>query len=40
MHAILDGSQFEILENAGHLANFDQAEKFNHLVLEFLESNS
>jgi pimeloyl-ACP methyl ester carboxylesterase len=36
MLRLLPGSRLEILENAGHLANFDQADSFNELVIEFL----
>ncbi len=36
MHDILKGSQLEILEDAGHLANFDQSEDFNRIVIDFL----
>ena len=39
MHQILKGSRLEILEEAGHLANFDQSDQFNALVLDFLENN-
>jgi len=37
MHRILTGSRLEILEDAGHLANFDQPELFNRIAIEFLE---
>lgn len=33
---LMPGSWLEILEDAGHLANFDQAESFNRLVIDFL----
>jgi len=36
IHRLLPGSRLEVLDPAGHLANFDQAERFNQLVLEFL----
>lgn len=36
MHRILRGSRLEILEDAGHLANFDQPELFNQMAVEFL----
>lgn len=36
MHQLLPGSRFEILENAAHLANFDRAEDFNRIVIDFL----
>jgi pimeloyl-ACP methyl ester carboxylesterase len=36
MHRILKGSRLEILEDAGHVPNFDRAEEFNRLAVEFL----
>jgi pimeloyl-ACP methyl ester carboxylesterase len=39
MHEILTESRLEVIENAGHLANFDQSERFNELVIEFLRTN-
>lgn len=36
MHRLLPGSRLEVLDNAGHLANFDQADAFNHIVVEFV----
>ncbi len=36
MHRILKGSRLEILDNAGHVPNFERAEEFNRLALEFL----
>jgi pimeloyl-ACP methyl ester carboxylesterase len=36
MHQLLKASTLEVLENAGHLANFDQSDKFNDLVINFL----
>jgi pimeloyl-ACP methyl ester carboxylesterase len=36
MHRILTGSRLEVLDDAGHLPNFDRADRFNELVLEFL----
>ncbi|KAA3647197.1 MAG: alpha/beta hydrolase [Chloroflexi bacterium] len=36
MHQVMPSSKLEILEEAGHLANFDQAESFNELVTNFL----
>lgn len=36
MHRLLKGSRFELLQNAGHLSNFDAADRFNKLVLDFL----
>ena len=36
MHRILRGSRLEILEDAGHLPNFEQPDLFNELAVEFL----
>lgn len=36
MHRLLRGSRLEIIENAGHLSNFDRPELFNKLALDFL----
>jgi pimeloyl-ACP methyl ester carboxylesterase len=36
MHRILKNSRMEVLDHAGHLANFDQSDVFNQLVIEFL----
>ncbi len=38
MHRILKGSRLEILDNAGHVSNFEQAARFNQLALEFLQA--
>ncbi|AQV02461.1 MULTISPECIES: alpha/beta fold hydrolase [Desulfococcus] len=38
MKDFIPGSRLEILEKAGHLANFDQADTFNELVIDFLNS--
>jgi len=37
MHKILNGSRFEILDNAGHVPNYERAEEFNKLALDFLQ---
>lgn len=37
---LLPGSQFEVLDQAGHCSNIDQFEQFNALVLDFLASGS
>ena len=39
MHRILRGSRLEILDNAGHVANFDRAEEFNKIAEKFLSEN-
>ncbi len=36
MHRVLKGSHLEILDKAGHVSNFEQAERFNRLALAFL----
>ena len=36
MTRLIQGSRLEILDDAGHLANFDQADAFNELVIDFL----
>lgn len=36
MHRLIPTSRLEILDNAGHLANFDRADEFNERVIEFL----
>lgn len=36
MHRILPGSRLEIVDNAGHVPNFEGAEKFNQLAVDFL----
>jgi pimeloyl-ACP methyl ester carboxylesterase len=33
---LLQGSKLEILDPAGHLVNFDQADRFNRIVIDFL----
>jgi pimeloyl-ACP methyl ester carboxylesterase len=37
-HGMCSGSRFEVLDNAGHVPNFEQAEKFNQLAMDFLSS--
>lgn len=39
MHQSINGSSLHIIEEAGHLSNLENPEKFNELVLEFLETN-
>jgi pimeloyl-ACP methyl ester carboxylesterase len=36
LHKSLKGSQFEILDQAGHCAQIDRSERFNQLALDFL----
>jgi 4,5:9,10-diseco-3-hydroxy-5,9,17-trioxoandrosta-1(10),2-diene-4-oate hydrolase len=36
LHIILQGSQFHILDQAGHCSNIDQPDEFNSVVLDFL----
>jgi pimeloyl-ACP methyl ester carboxylesterase len=38
MHRILKGSRLEILDNAGHVPNFERAETFNQLAVNFLQA--
>ncbi len=38
MQRILTGSQLEILDNAGHVSNFEQAARFNPLAVAFLQA--
>lgn len=36
MHRILRGSRLEIIDNAGHVPNFERSEEFNQLAVNFL----
>ena len=36
MHRILKGSRLEILDDAGHVPNYERAAEFNRLALDFL----
>ncbi len=36
MNRLIGNSRLEVLDHAGHLANFDQPDAFNELVIEFL----
>lgn len=36
IHRELEGSQFAVIEEGGHMPNFDCPEEFNQLVLEFV----
>jgi pimeloyl-ACP methyl ester carboxylesterase len=36
MHQILAGSRLEIIDNAGHVPNYEAAAEFNRLALDFL----
>ena len=38
MHRLMPGSRLEIIDNAGHLSNFDQSAVFNELVADFLSA--
>lgn len=38
MHRILQSSKLEILDNTGHVSNFEQAARFNPLAVEFLRA--
>ena len=37
LHRMIDGSQFEILEDAAHLANIEQPEAFNRSLRAFID---
>ena len=37
MHQILKGSRLEILDNAGHVPNFERSDEFNKLSISFLQ---
>ncbi|MFT4929167.1 MAG: pimeloyl-ACP methyl ester carboxylesterase [Phenylobacterium sp.] len=37
LHQLLSGSRFEVLDNAGHVPNFESAAKFNQLAITFLQ---
>jgi pimeloyl-ACP methyl ester carboxylesterase len=36
LHEELVGSQFIVIDEAGHCSNIDQPEQFNKLVMDFL----
>ena len=38
MHERIPNSQLEIIEDAAHMTNLEQAEEFNRIVVEFLQS--
>jgi 3-oxoadipate enol-lactonase len=38
MAAGVSGARFERIEGAGHLANLEQPERFNHILLDFLRT--
>lgn len=38
MHRILKGSRLEIIDNAGHIPNFERPQEFNRLAVEFLHA--
>ncbi len=38
MAAKIPGARLQVIEGAGHAANLDQPEAFNHVLLEFLDS--
>jgi len=40
MNHLIQGSRLEILDDAGHLANFDRADAFNDLVIDFLRNEA
>jgi pimeloyl-ACP methyl ester carboxylesterase len=40
MHRLLPGSRLEIVDEAGHLANFDRPDIFNQLAIDFLQEHT
>lgn len=38
IHRLIPGSRLEVLDGAGHLANFDRPDAFNKLVIDFLRN--
>lgn len=36
MHRAIEGSQLEIIDNAGHVSNLEQPERFNQALLNFV----
>jgi len=40
MHRILNGSRLEIIDNAGHVPNYERAEAFNTFALDFLQEQA
>ena len=37
MHGRLSGSRFEVFDRSSHLPNFDEPDRFNDLVVGFLQ---
>jgi len=37
MHALVPNARFETFEKCGHVAQFEEPEKFNQLTLQFLK---
>jgi pimeloyl-ACP methyl ester carboxylesterase len=38
MAGLIPGARYAVVENAGHLSCFDQPERFNAALLEYLRS--
>lgn len=36
MHSILEGSSFEVIDNGGHMPNWDSPAQFNQIVMAFI----
>jgi pimeloyl-ACP methyl ester carboxylesterase len=36
MHRILEGSSFEVIDNGGHMPNWDSPDQFNQVVMAFV----
>ena len=37
MHGRLQGSRFEVFDRSSHMPNFDEPDRFNDLVVGFLQ---
>src|SRR5690242_1837860 len=40
MHAAIAGSRLVVIENAGHVSNFERTEQFNDALLSFLKTDA
>jgi pimeloyl-ACP methyl ester carboxylesterase len=40
MHNILEGSIFEVIDNGGHMPNWDSPAQFNQIVQDFVAESS
>ena len=39
MHNAIAGSRLVVLENAGHVSNLEQTERFNEALMDFLKES-